>query len=162
MTVPSPIVSVAVRAGGVVDAAAVIVTVPLPDPLAPLVMVNHGALLVAVQLQPAGAVTAIEAEPPAAGIIRSVGDNVYVHGAPPCVTVTVCPAMVSVALRNAAEVFAVAATFTVPLPDPLAPLVIVNHAALLVAVHVQPAPAVSGTGAPWANDVKSSEVVNSV
>ena len=35
--------------GGVVDAAAVIVTVPLPDPLAPLVMVNHGALLVAVQ-----------------------------------------------------------------------------------------------------------------
>jgi hypothetical protein len=162
VTVASPIVSVAVRAGGVVEVEAVIVTVPLPDPLAPLVMVNHDALLVAVQVHPAAAVTVIDAVPPAAGMETAVCDSAYVHDAPPCVTATVCPAMVSVALRDTVAVLTDAATLTVPLPDPLAPLAIVNHAALLVAVHVQPAPAVTGTAAPWANDVKSSEVVNTV
>jgi len=121
-------------------AAAVTVTVPFPVPVAPLVTVNHVALLEAVQLHPAGAVTVIGAVPPAVGMVRTVGDRVYVHAAPPWFTTTVCPAMISVALRDSAVVFAVAATVTVPLPDPLAPLVIVNHAALLVAVHVQPAP----------------------
>ena len=38
-------------------AAAVNVTVPLPEPFAPAVTVIHALLLVAVQLQPAGAVT---------------------------------------------------------------------------------------------------------
>jgi hypothetical protein len=62
-----------------------------------------------------------------------------------CVTVTVCPAIVTVALRDAAVVFAGAVTATVPSPDPLAPLVMLSHVALLVAVHAQPAPAVTVT-----------------
>ena len=62
-----------------------------------------------------------------------------------CVTVTVCPPAVTVAFRDAVVVLAAAVTPTVPLPDPLAPLVTVSHVALLVAVHVQPAPAVTVT-----------------
>jgi hypothetical protein len=38
-----------------------------------------------------------------------------------------------------------AVTVTEPLPDPLAPLVTLSHVALLVAVHAQPAPAVTAT-----------------
>jgi hypothetical protein len=121
------------------------VTVPLPEPLAPLVIVNHDALLVAVQLHPVGAVTVIEAVPPAAAMVRAVLDSVYVHATPACVTVTVCPAIVRVALRDEVAVFAVAVTVTVPLPDPLAPLVSVSQLALLVAVQVQPAGAVTVT-----------------
>jgi hypothetical protein len=44
--------------------------VPLPLPLAPLVTVNHGAVLVAVQLQPA--VTAIENVPVAASDVTEM------------------------------------------------------------------------------------------
>ena len=54
------------------------------------------------------------------------------------VTVTVWPPTVTVALRDAVDVLAVAVTVTEPLPDPLPPLVMVSHVALLVAVHVQP------------------------
>ena len=61
------------------------------------------------------------------------------------VTVTACPAIVNVALRDDAAVFAVAVTLTLPFPDPLAPLVTVSHPALLVAVHVQPVGAVNVT-----------------
>ena len=40
-------------------------TVPLPDPLAPLVIVNQLVLLVAVHAQPVSAVTLVEPEPAA-------------------------------------------------------------------------------------------------
>jgi hypothetical protein len=68
-----------------------------------------------------------------------------VHDTPAWVTVTVWPATVTVALRDEAAVFAVAVTLTALLPDPLAPLVTVNHAAVLVAVHVHPVGAVTFT-----------------
>lgn len=58
-------------------------TVPLPLPLAPLVMVIHAALLVAVQLHPPPVVTVIL--PDAAADVRRFaddGDNAKVHGAP--------------------------------------------------------------------------------
>ena len=51
-------VAVPVRAVVAVLAATVIAAVPLPLPLAPLVIVSHDALLVAVQAQPARLVTA--------------------------------------------------------------------------------------------------------
>ena len=69
------------------------------------------------------------------------------HDTPACVTVTVWPAIVTVALRDEAAVFAAAATLTVPSPDPLAPLVTVSQLALLVAIHVHPAGAVNVTAA---------------
>jgi hypothetical protein len=136
---------VAVRDEDVVLAAPTTVTAPLPDPPAPLLTVNHDALLAAVQLHPAGAVTVTEPVPPAAGIVNTPVDSVYVHDAPACVTATVFPATVRVALRDEVAVFAEAATFNVPLPDPLPPLVTVSHVALLAAVHVHPVGAVTVT-----------------
>jgi hypothetical protein len=44
-------------------------TEPLPEPFAPDVIVSHGALLLAVQLQPLFAVTLTLALPPAAGTL---------------------------------------------------------------------------------------------
>jgi hypothetical protein len=52
--------------------------------------------------------------------------------------------MVIVPLR-APPVFWATVYDTAPLPVPLEPAVIATHAALLVAVHVQPAPAVTET-----------------
>jgi len=54
------------------------------------------------------------------------------------VIVKVAPAIVSVPVRLEATVFAATLNPTVPLPDPVAPLVTVIHAALLAAVHEQP------------------------
>src|SRR5262249_7063784 len=116
-------------------------TVPLPIPLDPAVTVNHvGALLVAVQVQlPADAVTPTVPLPAAAPGDALVASNVNVHGAPACVTVKICPAIVSVPVRGVVVRFAATAYPTVPLPMPLDPAVTVNHVgALLVAVQVQP------------------------
>jgi hypothetical protein len=67
-----------------------------------------------------------------------------VHGAPCCVTVRVWPPAVTVALRDAVDVFAVYENVTVPLPDPL-PLVTVSQDAFDVAVHAQPVGEVTPT-----------------
>ena len=64
--VAPPIVSVPLRALVVEFAAAENATVPLPEPLAPDVIVNHESLLAAVQLQPASVVTPVDPVPPAA------------------------------------------------------------------------------------------------
>jgi hypothetical protein len=61
-----------------------------------------------------------------------------VQGAAACVTVYVCPAIVSVPVRCEPLGFAPMLKFVEPLPLPVAPLVTVIHAALLVADHVQP------------------------
>ena len=57
-------------------------TVPLPLPLAPLVTVIQAALLVAVQVHPAWAVTLTPAFSPPAGAESDVGDTVYLHAGP--------------------------------------------------------------------------------
>jgi hypothetical protein len=137
VTVVPPIVNVAARDAPVVFADAVAVTVPLPDPFAPLITVSHDALLVAVQPQPVAAVTVSAALPPATTMLEVVGETVNVHVMPGCTTVTAFPAAVSVALLEVVVVLAVAVTLTVPLPDPLAPLITV--------VQPQPAPAVTAT-----------------
>ena len=118
-------------------------TVPLPDPDAPLVTVIHAALLAAVHAQPVATDTLLLPLPPAAVKDCVVGEIDGVHGAAACVTVNVAPAIVSVPVRLEATVFAATLNPTVPLPDPVAPLVTVIHAALLAAVHAQPAPAVT-------------------
>ena len=59
-----------------------------------------------------------------------------------CDTVNVRPAIDAVPTR-AVPVFASELRLTVPFPAPLAPAVMRSHEALLVAVHVQPAPVVT-------------------
>jgi hypothetical protein len=129
----------------VVLAVAVTVTVPLPEPLPPLAIDSQVALLVAVHAQPVATVTPTEPLPPVATMLCVDGDSATVHDTPNCVTVTVCPPTVTVALRDDVDVLAVAVTVTVPLPDPLPPLVIDSHVALLVAVHAQPVATVTVT-----------------
>ena len=65
------------------------------------------------------------------------------HGAASCVTVNVWPPAVIVPVRDVVAEFAATVNVTVPLPDPLAPPVIVIQVALLAAVHAQPLPLVT-------------------
>lgn len=123
-------------------AATLKVTDPLPLPLAPALMVIHGALLEAVQLQPVAAVTVMVPEPAPYATLADVGEIVGAH-TPACVTVKVFPAMVSVPLRLVVPVLAATLKVTVPPPVPAAPAVTVIHAALLTAVHAQPAAALT-------------------
>jgi hypothetical protein len=95
-------------------------------------------LLVAVQPHPAVVVTVAVSVAPLPGGVELFGETLY-EQLPCCVTVTVCPATVSVPVRGEVELLAVKLKATVPLPVPLAPEVIVNQVAFLVAVHVQPA-----------------------
>jgi hypothetical protein len=122
-------------------------TVPLPVPLAPEVMVIQFCEGVAVQLQPAEAVTVIEvAGPPAAGTDCDGGAIVVVH-VPACVTVCVCVPMLMAPVR-APPVFAATVNVTLPLPVADAPPVIVIHGADVVAVHAHPPAADTATAEP--------------
>jgi hypothetical protein len=129
------IVSVPVRGDVDVFTAMSKATAPLPLPLAPAVMVNQLALLVALQLQPAEVVTPARLDPAVAETFTDVGATLNVHGAPCWFTVIVRPATVNVPVRGPA-VFAAMSNVTVPLPVALPPEVIVNHEALLVAVQL--------------------------
>jgi hypothetical protein len=82
-----------------------------------------------------------------------------VHEIPLWVTVTVWPATVKVPTRWLVEVFAVAVKATVPLPDPLPPLVMVSQPVLwLTAVQAQPAGAVTPVVDDPAADVSVAAV----
>ena len=116
---------------------------PLPVPLLPAVTVIHAVLLLApVHVHPLVVVTAAVCDPPAAITLCAVGAMLKLH-APAWVTVTVCPAIVSVPVRGLVEVFAATVYATVPFPVPLPPLVTVIQDALLAPVHAQPLVAVT-------------------
>ena len=131
------IVSVPVRGLVAVFAATVYATVPFPVPLPPLVTVIQDALLAPVQAQPVVVVTAVVNDPPAAAAVCAFGEIVKLQ-IPLCVTVSVCPAIVSVPVRGLVAVFAPTEYATVPFPVPLSPLVTVIQDALLTPVHAQP------------------------
>jgi len=83
-----PIVAVPVRAADDPFAATAMSTTPSPAPLAPAVIVSHGAWLVAAHSQPPPACTVVETDPPPAPIDWLADDNEKVHsgpGAPPAV-----------------------------------------------------------------------------
>jgi hypothetical protein len=61
------------------------------------------------------------------------------------VTVTVCPATVSVPVRWVVAVLAATVKLTPPLPEPVAPAVMVIQFALVAAVHEQLVPDVTET-----------------
>jgi hypothetical protein len=125
-------------------AATATVTVPAPVPLAPAVTVSQAALLVDVQVHPLPAETDVLVDCAEAPTERLVGEIEYEQAAA-CVTVNVWPATVSVPVRAVVAVLAAALKETVPLPEPLAPLVTASQEALLTAVHAQPVPAVTFT-----------------
>ena len=138
VNVAPPIVKVPVRLEATVLAATLKTTVPLPEPVAPLVTVIHAALLTAVHAQPVAAATVLLPVPPAAVKDCVAGEIDGEQDPAACVTVKVVPAIVSVPVRPDVTVFAATLNPTVPLPDPEAPLVTEIQAALLDAVHGQP------------------------
>jgi hypothetical protein len=117
-------------------AAIVSVTDPLPLPDVGLTVI-HDALLEAVQAQPAGAVTLTLDVPAPAATDSVVGDAENVQGTPACVTVTVCPATVTVPVRELVLEFAAIVSVTDPFPLPDAGLTVI-HDAPLDAVQAQP------------------------
>jgi hypothetical protein len=119
--------------------------VPLPSPLVAPTNVNHDALLVAVHVQPVTPVIVADVEPPAALAENAVGATVNEQGAPACVTVKICPAIVSDPTRWFVVVLAATLYGTVALPMPLVVPVSVSHALLLTAVHEHPVVAVNAT-----------------
>src|SRR5262245_17497524 len=94
-------------------------TAPLPDPVAPPVIVIHGALLVAAHVQPTPVVTFTVPVDAVSGAFWVVGAIEYVQATAACVTVNVWPAIVAVPVR-CAPVFAAMLYPTAPLPDPVA------------------------------------------
>jgi len=131
---------------GPVLAAVVNPTVPLPVPLAPLVIVIHVVVVDDVQAHPEGIVSAtVGAAPPPAPTVCDCGLIDPGH-APLCVTVYGRPAMVIVPTRLVVFGFAMKSKPTVPLPVPLAPLVIVIHGVVVDAVHAQPDGIVTAMG----------------
>lgn len=124
-------------------------TVPLPLPGAPLVIVANGALLEAVQLQPAPCtfVTLIAIVAPPEATLMVLGETpkpqAKSEGAA-WETITVWLAMVTVPDRPP-PLFADAATTTVPLPVPEPPLLMLRKSLVAAAVQVQPDPDVAAT-----------------
>ena len=89
---------VPVRDNELVFAATTKFTTPLPEPL--LVVVIHASPVVALHAQPTVAVTLNAPVPPLDVKAWLAGLIEYVHAAPLCVTVNVCPAIVIVPERE--------------------------------------------------------------
>ena len=101
-------------------------------------MVSHDAPLDAVRAQPVVVVTVKVADPPPVANDAEAGVSVKLHEAAACVTVTACPAIVTVPVRDVVAVLPATESDTVPLPAPDAPEVTVIQDALLDAVQLQP------------------------
>ena len=112
-------------------------TVPLPVPLAPALTVIQDAFDVATHPQLEAAITLTLAAPPVLPRDVDVPLSEYVHGAADCWTVNVCPAMVTLPVREDVVVFCVIERLTVPLPVPLAPALTVIQEAFDVATQEQ-------------------------
>ena len=134
------------------------VTVPFPLPLAPPLIVSQAALLAASTCTRWPPSRRWSTNRPPRSACGDVGETPKVQLIPLCVTVTVCPATVSVPTRCAVDVFAVALKVTVPFPLPLAPPLIVSQALLLAAVHVQPLAAVTAVVDEPAAEVSVGDV----
>jgi hypothetical protein len=137
------IASVAVRAVTLVFGWAANETVPDPVPVEPADIVTHAAPLAAVQVHPGVVVTVTVPLPPGAGSVALEGAIVYEQAAAACVTVNVLPPAVNVPVREVVAVFACTLYPTLPLPLPVPPAVMLIQLAPLVAVHPQPAGAVT-------------------
>jgi hypothetical protein len=130
------------------------VTLTLPLPVLPDPTLNQTALLVVLQAQVLGPVTATATLSPPAGEVRLAGAIEKVQGAPSCVTLNVCPAIVTDPVRCAVPVLAATVTLTLPLP--VLPDPTLSHAALLVVLHAHVLPVVTATAtlSPPAGEVR--------
>jgi hypothetical protein len=131
---------VPVRVVPVVLAAMLNVTAPMPDPVAPAVTVIHGVVVVAVHGQDVPVMTLSVRLLAVASTAKLTGVTVEAQPVAACVTVTVWPAAVNVPVRGLPVAFCAMENVTEPIPEPLAPDVIVIHGVVVVAVHGQDVP----------------------
>ena len=138
-TMPPPATSTApVRPDRLPLAATLYVTVPLPLPAAPPAIDSHGAFVEAVHATFAvrAMVRPLDA---AAGTLVAAGSIVSAAAAPACTTVQVRtmppPATNTAPVRPAVRLLAATPYVIVPLAPPAPPAAIVNHDALVAAVH---------------------------
>jgi hypothetical protein len=143
VSVCPPIVTVPLRAAPGFTAAET-ATDPPPAPDVPDVTVIHAAFDTAVHVQPAPALTLVEALPPALLKSRTGGFSPKLQGAAACDTVNVWPAIVAVPVR-AAPVFAAIVKRTGPDPFPDAPAAIEIHEAFAADAHAHEPPLVTVT-----------------
>ena len=118
-------------------------TVPLPEPDAPVSTVIHDALDTADHEQPLARATSTLPFAPAATMFCVAGVSVASHVCPAWVSTNDWPATVSVADRGVLVVFAATLYPTVPFPVPDVEVENVIQLAGLDAVHAQPGPAVT-------------------
>jgi hypothetical protein len=124
-----PIVIVPVRLPDAVFGCTVYVTVPLPVPEVPPVIVIHDVVVLAVQANPAVAVSeTVRPAPPPIGAASVVFEIANV-GVPAWFTVNVSPPIVRVPILAIELGLAVTSNVITPVPAPMLPLVMDNHPA---------------------------------
>jgi hypothetical protein len=100
MNVRPPALIAPVRAQGVLLGSIEYEIVPLPVPVVAPLSVTQETVLDAVQAHPAPAVIAMLPLEASADTETLVGDSEYEHAPASCVTVNVCPPIVSVPVRD--------------------------------------------------------------
>ena len=126
---------------------AVNVTVPVPLPLEPDVIVSQLVVVLAVQGQPEAADTLTDGPTPPTGDTDIVVGATTYEQPVLCETVIVWPATVRAPVL-AGPVFAATVKAVEPVPVPLAPDVTVIHVTVLIAVHAHPAALVTFSTGP--------------
>jgi hypothetical protein len=134
-----PIATTAVRGAVAVFSAMSSATVPLPVPLPPDATPIHAAPDDTVQSHAAPVVTSTLADDAAGPTDTPILESAIVQVLPACATEIMRPAAVIVPEREKPLVFCMTLKFTVPLPLPDPPDVIVIHGVLVVALQAQPA-----------------------
>jgi len=140
VTVCPATLSVPIRSTPVVFAVTLKVTEPIPDPVAPVVIVIHWYVVVALHEHCVPAITLNVRLAASEPIAKLVGETLPVQPTESCVTDTVWPATVIVAVRGAPVGLAGTLIVTDPIPEPAAPLTMVIQLAVVVAVHEHAVP----------------------
>lgn len=133
-------------------------TVPLPDPDAPVRTVIQDTPETADQAQPPATAMSTLAFPPAAAMFCVAGVSDASHDAPAWVITNGCPATVMVADRELVSGFAATTYPTDPFPLPVVGVEKVIHATGLCAVHAHVPPAVTAI-VPGVCDAMTETVV---
>jgi hypothetical protein len=155
-------VTTALRAAAPTFAATVKLVDPEPVPLV-LNTVTHPAFEDATHEQlPPEAVTFTEPPPPPAGWKGLFAEIEKLHGAPGCETRKPCPPIWTFAVLSATLEFASSDKLTVPIPDPLWPVVTCTHAGPGSVVQEQPVPTFMVTEGDTAPPVQGAEPADAV
>jgi hypothetical protein len=153
-----PIARVPVRVVPAGFAATRYVTVPFPEPEAPVRTVIQDAPDTAVHAHPDGTLMSTLPSSPAAAMLSVAGVSTASHAAPACVMTNDCPAIINVVDRELLVVFAATLYPIVPLPVPVVGVLKVTHEAVFCVLQKHPSPEVTAI-VPFPADAVSDALV---